>query len=205
MTASAPGLVCTDGANSLWRSVLGALSHRLSPATRDSLSQSTRCLGQASGSLRLAVNRGELESWIRAGHVGAIESSLSSLTDAAVALALIPVEDVRTLSGDPSSSFESFIASPSNSAALSRARRFAGDGIADGGGLAISGGPGSGKTHLLRAIATRREGLEPKSAVLYRRADQLSLYLVGAILTGDLSSFREHLIASAALLLDDLH
>lgn len=205
MTASAPGLVCTDGAISLWKSVLGALSHRLAAATRDSLAQSTRCLEQAAASLRLAVNRSEIESWIRAGHVAAIESSLSSLTDGAMTLALIPVDDVRAISGDPSSSFESFIASPSNSAALSRARSFAGDGVAAGGGLVLSGGPGSGKTHLLRAIAARRESLDPESPVLYRRADQLSLDLVGAIATGELSSFREHLVASAALLLDDVH
>ncbi len=205
MTASTPGLVCTDGASSLWKSVLSTLAHRLAPGTRDSLAHGTHCLGRTPDSLRLAANRSELESWIRAGHINAIETSLSSSTDGAVSLALIPVDDVSALRADPVFTFATLVASPANSRAHARARRFASDGIASGGGLAIHGAVRSGKTHLLRAIAAARGDFDPEGTVLYRRADQLSLDLVSAISTDDVDSFREQLLASTALLLDDVH
>jgi chromosomal replication initiator protein len=203
MTASAPGLVCTDGAMSLWKSVLHVLAHRLAPTTRDALLQSTRCLERTSDSLRLAANRSELEAWIRAGHIGAIEAMLSSVTDAALALALIPVEDVAKLATDPTFTFASFVASPANANARARARKFAND-VSNGGGIALHGAAGSGKTHLLRAIAALRSERDPETCVVYRRAEQLSLDLVGAISTEDVGSFRERLLASSMLLLDDV-
>ena len=205
MTASAPGLVSTDGAISLWKSVLHSLAHRFAPATRDVLLQSTRCLERTSDSLRLTATRDDVEAWIRAGHIGAIEASLSNLTNGSVALALIPVDDVMALKADPIFSFATFVASPANSDARTRAYEFASDAVALGGGVAIHGAPGSGKTHLLRAIAARREDLDPEAAVLYRRGEQLSLDLVSAISTGEVATFRERLLASTALLLDDVH
>jgi chromosomal replication initiator protein len=190
---------------SLWKSVLQVLAHRLAPTTRDALLQSTRCLERTPDSLRLAANRGELEAWISKGHVGAIEATLSSLTDGAVALALIPVEDVAKLETDPTFTFESFVASPANSSARSVARSFANDVAGRGGGIAIHGVSGAGKTHLLRAIAAQRARCDASGPVLYRRADQLSLDLVSAISTEDVGSFREHLLDSSVLLLDDVH
>ena len=204
MTTSAPGLVCKDGAMSLWKSVLHVLAHRLAPTTRDALLQRTRCLERTSDSLRLAANRCELEAWIRAGHIGAIEATLSSLTDAAVALALVPVEDVAKLESDPTFTFASFVASPANSSARAVARKFANDVSASGAGIVIHGGAGAGKTHLLRAIAALRIEREPEASVPYRRAEQLSLDLVSAISTEDVASFREQLLASSVLLLDDV-
>ena len=204
MTASAPGLVCTDAAMSLWKSVLQLLAHRLAPSTRDALLQSTRCLERTSDSLRLAANRSELEPWIRAGHTGAIEATLSSLTDGAVSLALIPVDDVAKLDVDPTFTFATFVASPANTGARSRARGFANAAVAPGGGVAIHGAAGAGKTHLLRAIAAVREELAPGAAVMYRRAEQLSLDLVSAISTEEVASFRDRLLGSSVLLLDDV-
>ncbi len=204
MTASVPGLVCTDGAMSLWKSVLQVLAHRLAPATRDALFQSTRCLERTSNSLRLAASRRELEAWIRAGHIGAIESTLSSLSDGAVALALVPVDDVATLKSDPTFMFATFVASPANSGAREGARSFASAAATAGGGIAIHGGAGAGKTHLLRAIAALRDELDPVGAVPCRSAEQLSLDLVSAISTEEVASFRDGLRASSALLLDDV-
>lgn len=204
MTASAPGLVCTDGAMSLWKSVLHVLAHRLAPTTRDALLQSTRCLERTPDSLRLAANRSELEAWISKGHIGAIEAALSSLTDAAVALALIPVDDVAKLESDPTLSFASFVASPANANARARARKFANDSSSGGGGIAIHGAAGAGKTHLLRAIAAQRSERHPEASAVYRRAEQLSLDLVSAISNEEVAAFRENLLASSMLLLDDV-
>jgi len=203
MTTSAPGFVDPDGAMSLWKSVLQAVAHRLAPTTRDALLQSTRCIERTSDTLRLAANLADLEAWIRAGHVGAIESTLSSLTDGAVALALIPVDDVSTLKSDPLFTFSGFVASPANAGARARARDFANDSIAAGGGLVIRGAAGAGKTHLLHAIAAVRAERDPAPGVLYRRAEQLSLDLVRAISTEEVASFRKHLLESSMILLDD--
>jgi chromosomal replication initiator protein len=205
MTASALGLVCSDAAMSLWKSVLQVLAHRLVATTRDSLLENTRCLERTSDSLRLAANLGELEGWIRAGHIGAIESTLSSLSDAAVALALVPVEDVSKLDADPGFTFASFVASPANATARTRARKFATDPSACGAGIAIHGGAGAGKSHLLRAIAAARNERAPEESVRHRGAEQLSLELVGAIASENLAEFREDLLASRMLLLDDVH
>lgn len=203
MTAIAPGLVCADEAISLWKSVLHTLAHRLAPATRDALLESTRCLERTADSLRLAANLPELEGWIRAGHIGAIETTLSSLTDTALELALIPVSDVAELRADPGYTLATFVTGPANAGARERARDFARAG-ASGVGIAIHGPAGSGKTHLLRAIAALRAEIDPGGAVCFRSAEQLSLDLVGAIWTDDVAAFRERLLASSALLLDDV-
>ena len=204
MTASAPGLVCTDEAMSLWKSVLHAAAHRLAATTRDALLQSTRCLERTSDSLRIAANQSDLLASIRAGHIGAIEAALSSLTDGAVALALIPVDDAAKLRTEPAFTFATFIESPANSGAGTRARGFANNAVALGGGVAIHGAVGAGKTHLLRAIAALRADLDPSAGVLYRCAEQLSLDLVSAISSEEVASFRGRLLASNALVLDDI-
>ncbi len=204
MTASAPGLVGADGAMPLWKSVLHTLAHRFAHSTRDDLLENTRCLERTSDSLRLAADRDALETWIRAGHVGAIESTLASLTDSSVSLALIPVSRVASLSADPAFTFETFVASPSNSAARERARSLAVDGGARGGSVALLGSAGAGKTHLLRAIAAARDAQNPSHTAHYGSAEALSLDLVNAISSGDVPSFRARLLGASALLVDDL-
>lgn len=203
MTAIAPGLVCADEAISLWKSVLHTLAHRLAPATRDGLLESTCCLERSADSLRLAANLGDLEGWIRAGHIAAIETTLASLSDGALELALTPVADVAALRADPGYTLATFVTGPANAGARERARDFA-HAAASGVGIAIHGPAGSGKTHLLRAIAAFRAELDPTGAICYRSAEQLSLDLVSAIWTDDVAAFRERLFASSALLLDDV-
>jgi len=205
MTARAPGFVCADEAISLWKSVLHSLANRLAPTTRDALAESARCLERAPDSLRIAANSGDLKAWIRAGHIGAIEATLASLTDGTVSLALIPMDDVARCNSDPTFTFSTFLASPANSGAHARIHSFASEAKASVAGLAFYGPAGAGKTHLLRALAAERVRLDPHATVLYRCAEQLSLDLVSAISTQALSSFREGLLAASMLLLDDVH
>jgi chromosomal replication initiator protein len=201
MTESAPHFVCTDDASSLWKSVLHHLAHRLAPHTRDVLATNACCLERTSDQLRIAANEAELDAWIRAGHLGAIESTLASLSDGAVSLALAPVADVSRLRSDPSYTFASFVTSPANAAARERARAFASG--RNGEAILIHGPAGAGKTHLLRAIAAISE--ERSRNALYREGEQLALELVSAIRGDDIEGFRARLAAPDALLLDDVH
>jgi chromosomal replication initiator protein len=205
MSESAPHLVCSDEASSLWKSLLHHLAHRLAPHTRDAIATNTRCLERTAGQLRVAANAAELDAWIRAGHLGAIEGALASLSDGAVALAFVPVDDVAALHSDPSYTFATFVTSPANAAARDRARAFAK--LRGGAGQAIlfHGPLAAGKTHLLRAIAAARAERSPAASSLLRSGEQLSLELVAAIRADEIEQFRARLASAGALLVDDVH
>jgi chromosomal replication initiator protein len=202
MTESAPHFVCADDASSLWKSVLHHLAHRIAPHTRDVLAASTCCLERTADQLRVAANEAELDAWIRAGHLGAIESTLANLSDGSVALALTPVGDVANLSCDPSYTFASFVTSPSNASARDRARSFATGRTTEA--ILVHGPAGAGKTHLLRAIAAAFAQRAPGRIAAYRSGEQLSLELVAAIRADDVEGFRACLADASVLVVDDV-
>ena len=202
MTPNAPELVRSDEAAFLWKSVLHTPSPRLSPAVRDSVVEHTRCLERTPDMLRIAADASQLDGWLRGGQLAALEGSLASLTDGALALAVVPVDDVTELASDPGYTFASFVASPASFEARARALDFArgGSGAPP---LAIHGGASSGKTHLLRAIAASlSESLG--DGVLCCGAEQLSLDLIRAIDAATIREFRERLGSAKALLVDDI-
>src|SRR5262245_1178337 len=181
MSANSPEFVRSDEAASLWKSVLHAPSPRLATATRDALLEHTRALERTASDLRVAIDSRELETWLRGGQLGALESALAAHTDGASALALIPVDDVTALRVDPSFTFASFVASPANTAMRTRALAFARDARHGDGALVIHGGTSSGKTHLLRALhASLAEHMAPGTIVCCS-AEQISLELIRAL------------------------
>src|SRR5258706_5329414 len=139
MTANSTDLVRADETASLWKSVLHTPSPRLSAATRDLLAVHTRVLERVPGQLRVAIDSSELDVWLRGGQLAVLEASLASVTDGAIALAVVPVHDVAALRADPSYTFASFIASPANANARARAVAFARD-ARGAGALAVYGG-----------------------------------------------------------------
>jgi chromosomal replication initiator protein len=153
--------------------------------------------------LRIAIDSQELDAWLRGGQLSAIEVSLASVTDGALALALVPVDDVGSLRSDPGYTFASFVASPANSGARARAAAFARE-TPSGKGLAIHGGAGSGKTHLLRAIAAELRKSADSAGVFSCSAEQLSLELIGAIGDGTVDELRARRESASALLIDDV-
>jgi chromosomal replication initiator protein len=202
MTPNSTELVRADEAMFLWKSVLHTPSPRLSPSTRDSLVEHTRCLERTASLLRIAADASQIEGWLRGGQLAALEASLASLTDGTTSLAVVPVDDVARLSSDPSYTFASFVASPASFDARAQALAFAraGSGATP---LAIHGGASSGKTHLLRAIGAQlAESLG--EGVLCCSAEQLSLDLIRAIDAETIREFRERLASAKALLVDDL-
>jgi chromosomal replication initiator protein len=203
MTANSIELVRADEAASLWKSVLHMPSPRLSAATRDSLAAHTRALERSSGQLRVAIDSSELDTRLRGGQLAALEASLASVTDAAIALAVVPVQDVAALRTDPSYTFASFIASPANANGRARALAFARD-ARGASSLAVYGGASSGKTHLLRAIAAEIRAARGTDRVLTCSAEQLSLELIRAIGGDTIAEFRTRLDSVTALVIDDL-
>jgi chromosomal replication initiator protein len=71
--------------------------------------------------------------------------------------------------------------------------------------LLLYGRTGSGKTHLLHAIAHELRHANAKSMVLRMSADTLVRSLIRAIRDDTLAAFRQELLAVDALLLDDIH
>ena len=204
MTAKPTELVRSDEAASLWKSVLHTPSPRLSTSTRDSLVQHTRCLERTQAELRVAIDSAQLESCIRGGQLGALETSLASLTDGAIALALVPVDDLASQRTDPTHTFATFIASPANAKPRAKAIAFTRDPAGSGRLLALHGAAGSGKTHLLRAIASALATTRGIDRVLCCSGEQLSLELVRAIGSDSIDEFRARIASVDALVLDDL-
>lgn len=71
--------------------------------------------------------------------------------------------------------------------------------------LLLHGRTGSGKTHLLHAIAHALKSARAKTTVLRLSADALVRSLIEAIRDDTVAAFRQELLAVDALLLDDLH
>lgn len=96
--------------------------------------------------------------------------------------------------------FATFVAGPSNRAALEAARRFARGGPRT---LLIHGGSGLGKTHLLRAV---EDDLRRRSALpLLTSGPRFRRQLAWAELRGRREAFLTSCTAAGALLLDDVH
>jgi chromosomal replication initiator protein len=203
MTANPTELVRTGEAASLWKSVLQTPSPRLSAATRDAIAAHSHVLERTSSQLRVAIDSSELEVWLRGGQLGVLEVSLASITDGAIALAILPVPNVGALRADPSYTFASFVTSPANASARARALELA-RAPHGGGALVIHGGTSSGKTHLARAIAAELGRELGSDRVLSCSAEQLSLELIGAIGDDTVADFRARLDSVRALVIDDL-
>jgi chromosomal replication initiator protein len=203
MSSLSPELVFSDEASALLDTALHSLAPRLTAATRDALLNHTRGLERTPSSLRLAVDAAQLDAWLGAGHLAALEGALSGGSYGSVSLALVPVDDVRALACDPTYTFARFVASPANAEARSRALTLAEPGERAGSALVFTGPTNSGKTHLLRAIGAALTSSGAPDGVLYRSAEQLSLELIHAIWSDELTAYRARLAGARALLVDD--
>lgn len=190
---------------SLWTSVLSAVPGRLEVRARRDIAANTRCLEFSSSTLRMAIEASRVRDWSETGSLSTLAMALDEVTDGSVELALVPLEGAASLSSDPSYSFDSFIASPSNQPALELASVFASDQLREGTSLFVHGSSGSGKSHLLRAIAAELRRGNRGGEILLRSAEELSLELISAIWNGGLAEFRQSLADAGALLIDDVH
>ena len=189
-------------AESLWSSVVNHEPERLRSRTRQDLLANSRCLELSTDMLRVALDSARIQTWIEDSSLSSLGNALHDATAGAVELALIPLE-AATTGQDSSYSFASFITSPSNQPALALASEFARQ-RSTATTLFVHGPQGSGKSHLLRAIASELDRANPAAKIVCCGAEALSLELIGAIWNNDLEQFRSRLGKASALLVDDV-
>ncbi len=105
----------------------------------------------------------------------------------------------------PDYTFENFVVGPSNR--LCHAAALA---VVDGPGRAynplfIHGGVGLGKTHLMQAASRAFLARNPGARLVYTSCEEFVNEFVGAVQTGDISSFRTRLRDVDFLVIDDIH
>ena len=130
----------------------------------------------------------------------------ASIAASPVATASSGMSADRSLSLDPSQSFDSFIVGSSNQLAHAAMCR-----VADAAqGAAISFNPlfvhaaaGLGKTHLLSAVAQRIRDRRPDRKVMFLTAERFMISFVMALRQKDTISFKDQFAAVDVLLIDD--
>jgi chromosomal replication initiator protein len=163
-----------------------------------------RPLDDDPATLRLAITQARLAPWLRSGVLLRLEALVHALSGETCALALVPVDEDPPSDTDPTQTLERFVAGPSSEACLQAVGAVITEAPARTAPLFISGPAASGKTHLLRATATRLAEKELEGRVLYRSAEALSLEIASAIYGGYLEELRQTLSTYRALLIDDL-
>jgi chromosomal replication initiator protein len=192
----------------LWNAILSSASAGLPPAAVEELTRCARPLEATSSRVCVAIPCAGLGAWVRQGWLHTLVSATRSASDGRADLSLIPYDGALPEIGvDPSHTLRRFIASPANTAARSAAERAA-HGELLGEILLFTGPAGSGKTHLLSAIARDLAEQEPvadrRAHVICLGAEQLSIELATAISSHELQRFRDTHQGCAALVVDDL-
>jgi chromosomal replication initiator protein len=157
-------------------------------------------LSRTQGTLRVCADVDRLRDWRREGALAELEGGVAEASDGALALAMLPTRDA--LAVDPTQTLQSFIPGPANQAARGRLDSLIEHAGSYPGLLRICGPAGSGKTHVLLAIANGIAVRAPHRRVLCVDADDLSLALASALRRDSLEPFRTTLTSADVLLLD---
>jgi len=106
---------------------------------------------------------------------------------------------------DPRFTFDTFVDGPGSQMAAAAARRAAESPGTSYNPLFLYGEPGVGKTHLLRAVGALAQAVRPGLRVYFRAAEELVDDLSSAVAAGTVEAFRDELLESDLVLLDDVH
>ena len=106
---------------------------------------------------------------------------------------------------DPRFTFDTFVEGPGSQMAAAAARRAAESPGTSYNPLFLHGEPGVGKTHLLRAVGALALAVRPDLRVYHRTAEEMVDDLSSAVGAGTVDTFRDELLESDLVLLDDVH
>jgi SpoVK/Ycf46/Vps4 family AAA+-type ATPase len=105
---------------------------------------------------------------------------------------------------DPRCTFDTFVVGPGSRMAAAAARRAAESPGTSYNPLFVYGGPGVGKTHLLKAVGALALLVRPDLGVLYQSAEQMVDSLTGAVAAAAVEGWRDVYLEVGLVLLDDV-
>lgn len=104
---------------------------------------------------------------------------------------------------DPRFTFETFVVGPGNRMAAAAARHVAESPGTSYNPLWVYGEPGTGKSHLLHAVAALASAVRPELRVVVETAEGFASRLSTALAAGGLDAFRDGLLDAGLLVIDD--
>ncbi|HLM67170.1 MAG TPA: DnaA/Hda family protein, partial [Longimicrobium sp.] len=104
---------------------------------------------------------------------------------------------------DPRFTFDTFVVGPGNRMAAAAARHVAESPGTSYNPLWVYGAPGTGKSHLLRAVAALASAVRPELRIVVETAEGFASRLSTAIAAGGLEAFRDGVLDSGLLVIDD--
>ncbi|MFQ5697055.1 MAG: helix-turn-helix domain-containing protein [Myxococcota bacterium] len=197
----------------LWSAVLDSLEGKLSRSHIRTLTDQVLFLEGRGSCLRVALPAEPVQQWMSDGTLSALIDAVLSLSDGASSLGIFPAHEEEVaavrkaaaagLSLHPNHRLEGFFQSAANETACNLMGEVSRGSLAPPGPLILTGPRGSGKTHLLEALAAAlvERGMRSITCV---PAPRLSLRLVDALWSQQLESFRSAVHSCEALLIDEL-
>ena len=104
---------------------------------------------------------------------------------------------------DPRFTFDTFVVGPGNRMAAAAARHVAESPGTSYNPLWVYGAAGTGKSHLLRAVAALAGAVRPELRIVVETAEGFASRLSTAIAAGGLEAFRDDVLDSGLLVIDD--
>jgi SpoVK/Ycf46/Vps4 family AAA+-type ATPase len=104
---------------------------------------------------------------------------------------------------DPRFTFDTYVVGPGNRMAAAAARRVAEAPGTSYNPLWVSGPAGTGKTHLLMAVAALAQAVSPQLRVVFDTAEGFASRLSTAVAAGALDAFRDQVLEAGLLVIDE--
>lgn len=203
----------TDVSEPLWHAALESLRGKLSRAHIQTLTDQILFLEVRGSCLRVALPTNSVHQWVRDGTLCSLVDTVASLSDGASSLGVFPTDEAEAtavetaalagLSLHPNHRLGRFLKSAANETAWKLMDEVSRGSLAPPGPLILTGPRGSGKTHLVEALAAALLEGGMKS-ITCLPAPKLSLQLVDALWSQQLDSFRSSIHSCDALLIDEL-
>jgi chromosomal replication initiator protein len=208
-------------AQDAWSATLGQLQVQLNRATFNTWLGHARYVGFEDGRLVISVPHAYAKDWLEKHLLSALTETFSGLLRRPCEVQIIvwdPTEeetDVRTLFGvespelyagdtllDPAKTLENFTITDSNRDTVLFLRFVIESRFGEHPSLFIAGGPGTGKTHLLQAVANILVARHLK--VVYVSAEQFTTELITAIRGNQMVEFRDKYRGCDVLIMDEI-
>ncbi len=209
-------------AQDAWAATLGQLQVQLNRATYNTWLGQARYVAYEEGRLVISVPHAYAKDWLEKHLVQAMSETFGKILQRASEIQVIVWDpsdddtDVRSLFGlndddlhsdseglfDPSKTLENFALTPGNRNTLLFANFILDSRFGDHPAMYVAGAPGTGKTHILQAMANVL--LKRRLRVVYVNAEQFTTELVAAIRANEMPAFRDKYRACDVLILDEV-